>query len=234
MKNFIKMLAFSFVLVLFSCSEKENIMNEEKTVLSSQKLLKMAGCSGIEQVSISGNQVTYTLPISGYSNPVFQWSVSSINNTMNIVGSSTSQSVVVSFDVANFQGGEIEVDVYESSNPTGVHCGDVLTLGQGDCPIPDPCDGVTGTIVEDIEACYPASHPYGRYHLNYGGNNSDVTWSVNYGTITSQSGASQVHVAAASLNPFTLTATINTPGGCVKSINKVIYPCDASSGGFGK
>lgn len=234
MKNFIKMLAFSFVLALMSCSEKENVMNEEIPNSTSEKFVKLAGCGGIQEVSISGNQVTYTLPISGYSSPVFQWSVTSINNTMNIVGSSTGQSVVVSFDVANFQGGELEVDVYESSNPTGVHCGDVLTFGQGDCPIPNPCDGVTGTIIEDIEACYPASHPYGRYHLNYSGNNNDVTWSVNYGTIMAQSGAAEVQVAAASLNPFTLTATINTQDGCVKSINKVIYPCDAGSGGFGK
>ncbi|NVK09724.1 MAG: hypothetical protein HWD89_11775 [Tenacibaculum sp.] len=233
MKNLIKMLMFIFVIALTSCSENENSLTNglqsEVTIDDDVKRSARTGCT-ITEVSTYGNQVTYSVSLQGFNNPVISWQV--LSGSMSIVGSNTNQTAIVSFDVANFTGGELKVSIYEYSDPNNTYCGETLTLSQGDCP--DPCTGVSGTIVETIEACYPASHPYGRYYLNYAGDNEDVTWSVNYGTITYQSGASQVHVAAASLDPFTLTATINTDGGCVKQISKVFYPCDAGSGGFGK
>ncbi|CAM1340690.1 hypothetical protein [Tenacibaculum aestuarii] len=235
MKNFIKMLMFVFVIALTSCSENENYLTNglqsELTTGDDNDLERSAktGCT-ITEVSTYGNQVTYSVNLQGFNNPVISWQV--LSGNMSIVGNNTNQTVIVSFDISNFTGGELKVSIYEYSDPNNTYCGETLTLSQGDCP-PDPCTGVYGTIVETIEACYPASHPYGRYYLSYSGDNEDVTWSVDYGTITSQSGASEVHVAAASLDPFTLTATISTDGGCVKQISKVFYPCDAG-GGFGK
>ncbi len=239
MKNLIKLTLLCLSLFFISCSDEININSQDSTQNKVKKEEIESTTRGV-QTSCNIYSTTNVRNCRGgietfrastdLPNATFSWSVS--NSQMSIIGSSSGQTVTVKYG-ANFSGGNLRVDIISNSPNPNVQCDDILYLPYQNC-IYDPCDLYPSAYIQEtIPACYPASHPYGRYNLvNYSGPSDNVSWSVNYGTVLLDSGPSQVHVAAASLHPFTLTATIKE-GNCTKKVSKVIYPCDAS-GGFGK
>ena len=235
-KNAIKTSILLLLLAFVACSDDGLSTNETTTQNKNRKAdftqaeptATRTSCniySTTNVLNTPGNQETFSVS-TDLQNASFSWT--SLSSNITIIGSTTGSSITVVYG-PNFNGGSLRVDITSNYPSANMQCDTTVYL-----PYEDPCNKYTGAFIhENIPACYPASHPYGRYVLqNYSGNNSDVTWSVNYGTVLLQSGAAQVHVKAASLHPFTLTATIND-GQCTRKVSKVIYPCDAS-GGFGK
>ena len=239
MKNLIKTSLLLLLLAIISCSD-DGGLNQKNIEQTTTKIkdksitsVQTTYCNIYSQTNTPNcklKQETFAIS-SNLQNATFSWSTSSTGLT--ILGSTTGSSVTVKYE-SNYNGGSLRVDVSSNNPEPNMQCDDIINLPLEDCT-PIPCDeNTTAFIKEYIGACYPATHPYGRYALlNCPVPNDQVTWSVNYGTILLQSGAAQVHVKAAGLDPFTLTATFKV-GNCTKKAHMVIYPCDASGGGFGK
>ena len=239
MKNLIKLTLLCLTLVFASCSDETNIntqdsiensVNKEELETTTRGIQTYCNVYSITNVRKCRDGVETFRVSTDLSNATFSCSVS--NSQMSIVGSSSGQTVTVKYG-SNFSGGNLIVDITSNSPYSNVQCDYILYLPYENCTY-DPCDIYSSAYIkEKIPACYPASHPYGRYFLANCPSSINVSWSVNYGTVLLDNGASEVHVAAASLHPFTLTATIKE-GNCTKKVSKVIYPCDAGDGGFGK
>ncbi|SEB49277.1 hypothetical protein SAMN04489761_1024 [Tenacibaculum sp. MAR_2009_124] len=240
MKNLIKLTLLCLIISFASCSEESNInapdsyeKGIDKEVIETTTRGIQTSCNVYSTTNVKNcrNSIETFRVSTDLPNAMFSWSVSSAQ--MSIIGASSGQTVTIKYG-SNFTGGNLRVDITSNAPNSNVQCDDILYLPYQNCTY-DPCSIYPSAYIQEtIPACYPASHPYGRYNLaNYSGPSNNVTWSVNYGTVLLDSGAVQVHVAAASLHPFTLTATIKE-GNCTKKVSKVIYPCDSGGGGFGK
>lgn len=95
-----------------------------------------------------------------------------------------------------------------SSTATTVTC-DSTTQTCGSCA------PAVKTIVETIQACYPAHHPYGRFLILSAESGVTYTWSGYSTSLITTTGIS-VWVSATSVGWFTLTVTA-TRAGCAAS-----------------
>ncbi|WP_188467776.1 hypothetical protein [Marivirga lumbricoides] len=222
MKTF-KNTLLALLMLTFSC--QENLSELETAVKNDFIQNSVAGCN-IDINGETGISCKYTstglYSISGlgsFNNPQISWSTS---GTGILIPFGASNSTVQVTFKPTFNSGELTATVTDGS----LTCSETITI---DCKGSNGSGGGSTNcgqndnlnIVENIEPCYPSQHPHGRYTLT-GESSSNISWSVQNGTIFSSSG-DYVVMKPTSIGGYTLTATITYPGGCKKTYSKNFY-----------